>query len=209
MRSVRLAADENTWGQEWVDAPAASWRSRATASRSIAPSKTLSPKAAAAWDDDFAQVESLLTNLRLEKEEAERKDRLEFEQREKRLWASIEEAIRKAEEDARQRAKEEADRLAAARKAQEEAERKAKAAKEAEQQRIKEEQEARERAKRDEEDRKQQDAVAAKRKQEEDEARERVKGMGGGDALRAQARLDYTKWTEKMKVSATRNTARN
>lgn len=206
IRSVRLAADQSLWGQEWMDAPppSNSWRtSFKRRSVQLQPQNTASKTTSAAFnpllEDDFEQVQSLLSSLALQKAEADRKDRQEFQAREKKLWTSIEDAIRKAEEEAREKAKEEAERLAAARKAQEEAERKAKEAKAAEEKRIEEEQAANEEAKKQQEEQKQLDAAAAKKKQEEEAARERDKGMGGGDALRAQARLDYRVWADKMK----------
>lgn len=148
---------------------------------------------------DLDEVEATLSRLRLEKEETERRDRAQFEARERKLWSSIEEAIKVAETEASQRAQAEAARLAAARRAQEEAEKKAKAAREAEEAKIKAEAEAKEKA--------QAEAEADRKRQEEEERKlaeaeklkESTKGMGGGDALRLQARQEYTEWTSKMK----------
>ncbi|CAO1638851.1 unnamed protein product [Sympodiomycopsis kandeliae] len=200
VRSIRLAADEDKWDQEWLESAKSHRGYRVSIARSRRDTdRPTSGQLQSNNDEDFAQVESLLSNLKLQKEETERKDRQQFEAREKKLWESIEEAIRKAEEDARQRAKEEADRLAAARKAQEEADKKAKAAKAEEEKRIKEEQEAKEKEKRDAQDRKQKEEADAQKKQEEEQARERLKGLGGAEALRTQARQEYAKWSEKMK----------
>ncbi|CAO1627565.1 unnamed protein product [Parajaminaea phylloscopi] len=204
LQSIRVAGEEDDWDGEWGDVVRRSssrWReivSRPGQDQSRATS-ILSPVAKPADQIDFAEVEQTLSRLRLEKEDSERKDRADFEAREKKLWASIEDAIRAAETEARQRAQEEADRLASARRAQEEAEKRAKAAREDEERKIKEEQAQRERAKAEQEQERKLAEEEERKLAEAEKLKEATAGMGGGDVLRVQAREEYTAWRDKMK----------
>ncbi|CAO1636698.1 unnamed protein product [Jaminaea pallidilutea] len=144
INSIRIAGEEEAWEGAWVDAlrrSSSGWgRLMSRSPRSPTPSTDSKPAPSkTAAHDDLDWVESQLSRMRLEKDAADRQSRTDFEARERKLWQSIETAIRAAEDEAASRAKEEAERLAAARKAQEESERKAKEDREREERKIAEE----------------------------------------------------------------------
>lgn len=206
LRSIRLAADEESFEGEWADPLRKNrpqWRSLVSRLSGQLDTTTLANNKSnppiTSIPDDFDEIQATLARLRLEKEEEEKEDRQAFEAREKKLWATIEGAIQAAENEAKQRAKEEADREAAVRRAKEEEERKSREAKETEEKKKKQEEEAKQQALRMEQEKKLKADDEAKKLQAAAAEREASKGMGGGDALRSQARLDYEKWSNKMK----------
>lgn len=172
---------------------------RRSASASLLLTSPPAAAAARSADVDLDEVEPTLSRLQLEKEESERKVRADFEARERKLWSSIEDAIRAAEIEASRRAKEEADRLTAARQAQDEAKKRVKAAKEAEECKIKEKAQEREKAKAAEEERRKQQEEDDRKLAEAKKLKEAMASMGGGETLMITARQDHTMWIARMK----------
>ncbi|PWN26534.1 hypothetical protein BDZ90DRAFT_233156 [Jaminaea rosea] len=225
LRNIRLAGDEEQWDGEWGNVlrkSSSRWSSLVARRQTPTPAagaSASSPSSLAADKGSFSIVRPpggganssssqdsdlapLLSRLRIEKEEAERQTRAEFEAREKRLWDGIEAAISAAEQEAAKRAKQEADRLAKETREREEKERLFKEAQEAEQRRKKEEEErsaAATKAKKEEEDRR-------ARAEEEQKARdakaaadsEALAGLAGGSALLSAARKDWAHWRDEM-----------
>lgn len=221
IRSIRLAGDEEEWEGEWGDVLRKSstrWGSimsrrsqtpggRASlspmASRKSAAPATAKPSASADPAGGLdADLSAVLSRLRIEKEEAEKRTRQDFESRQKRLWEGIETAIRSAEEEAQRKAKEEAERRAREEKERQEEERKAKEQREAAEAKQRQEKEAKDQeAKRSKEEQDRQAREAAEqetrlKKAAADAAA--LKGMAGGDALLLAARQDWQRWRAEM-----------
>ncbi|KAK0536012.1 Nuclear pore complex nucleoporin component [Tilletia horrida] len=153
------------------------------------------------------EVQNLLRELHMRRDEDERRLQNEFETRSKQLWDSIEASIREAERKNEAEAAEKTAVLIAKRREQEANEKAAREAREAEERRIAEEKErarlAAEEAKRkEEEQRKRREAEAAeeeRQRQKEAEANA-ANSMGGtaGSALWAQSKADYARWYQHI-----------
>ncbi|MCO5562938.1 hypothetical protein L7F22_016574 [Adiantum nelumboides] len=169
-------------------------------SNSRQPSMPLSPnairKTLPILEDDFDQVQGLLSRMRIEKEKEEMHEKQAFDERNKALWDSIETSIRHAEDVQAKAAKEEAERQKKIQEQKEADERRAKEQKEAEEARLKREKEDAEKQKQEEESKRKAAEEEATRKAAE-EAKE--KSMGGvGNTLEANARTEYETWWQKI-----------
>lgn len=147
-------------------------------------------------EDDFDQVQGLLSRMRIEKEKEEKNEKQAFDERNKALWDSIETSIRYAEDLQAKAVKEEIERQKKMQEQKEAEERKAKEQKEAEEARLKQQKEDAEKQKQEEEDKRKAAEEEATRKAAE-EAKE--KSMGGvGNALELNARDEYQTWWQKI-----------
>lgn len=164
------------------------------ASVALSPKPSRSP--AGTIENDFAEVQNLLANMRIQKEEEDKREREAFDARNKALWDSIESGIRQAEEIRAKAAREEEERQRRAKEQQEAAERRARETKEAEERRAKAEKEAEEKKKEEDEVKRKADEQAAMARAAE-EAKEKNSG-GVGNALGAAAREEYEGWWNKI-----------
>ncbi|KAE8215833.1 hypothetical protein CF327_g958 [Tilletia walkeri] len=156
----------------------------------------------------ITDVQNLLRELHMRRDEDDRRLQDDFEARSKRLWDSIEASIREAEEKNEAEAAAKTAVLVAKRKEQEANERAAREAREAEERRVAEEAERKrkaeeERKRKEEEEARRREAEAEEeRKREKEAARaDAAKTLGGvaGPSLWVQARSDYEKWYSRIK----------
>lgn len=194
---IRLVSKDDEW-DEWTRRTAKLAQSRQSQSQrlrsvSVKPeeaSPLLNRSTSLKGRGDLDDVEGLLSSLRLQQDQEEKRDREAFEQRNRKLWDTIEAGIRAAEETREKEEQQAAARLRAARAAQEEAERRARQEREEEEKRIREEQEARDAAKKKAEE-------EARQEEERLQAAEREKSLGG-PTLRLEAKRDYDHWYTKI-----------
>lgn len=202
---IRLVSKDDEWDEWERRTRDRAWSMQARRQRSVslkpddalgdpdrrsAPSSSAATRGGARRDLDLDDVESLLSSLRLQQDEEEKRDREAFEQRNRKLWDNIEAGIRSAEQAREKEAQEEAARLRAARAAQEEAERRAREQREEEERKILEENEAKEAARRKAEE-------EARQEEERLKAAERERSLGGA-TLRLEAKQEYERWWAKM-----------
>ncbi|PWN33602.1 GLE1-domain-containing protein [Meira miltonrushii] len=185
---------------DYSDMPLGKITSQRRRSNSRQVSVPLSPnairKTLTIVEDDFDQVQGLLSRMRIEKEREEKQEKQVFDERNKALWDSIETSIRHAEDVQAKALKEEAERQKKIKEQKEADEKRAKEQKEAEEARIKREKEEAEKQKQEDESKRKAAEEEAARKAAE-EAKE--KSMGGvGNALEANARVEYEAWWQKI-----------
>lgn len=144
---------------------------------------------------EFDQIQTLLKNLRIKKENEEAVERRQFEERNRTLWEDIEAGIRQVDLMREKVAKEEQERLQRAREQREAAERRAQEVKAAEQARLQVEKAEEEKRIQEEQERQRAEAQA-----EEERAREEKANniTGVGSALDREARQAFDAWWVKM-----------
>ncbi|CAD6886429.1 unnamed protein product [Tilletia controversa] len=153
------------------------------------------------------EVQNLLRELHMRRDEDDKRLQNDFEARSKRLWDSIEASIREAEHKNEAEAAAQTAVLIAKRKEQEANERVAREAREAEERRVAEENERQRQV--EEEAKRKEEEEARRREAEAEEERKREKAaaeadaastLGGvaGPSLWTQARDDYEKWYSRI-----------